>query len=83
MLGRDHQCAQCGEVESGGDPEFYWRGAGRPLNATQGKARLLGTTGPLLEPGQVMLVPVRIEAPPGLWWPGIGTRWANCSPTTS
>ena len=37
-----------------------------PLTATQRKARLLGVTGPLLEPGQVMLVPIRIEAPPGV-----------------
>jgi hypothetical protein len=36
-----------------------------PLTSTARKARLIGVTGPVLEPGQTMYVPIRVVAPPG------------------
>jgi carboxypeptidase T len=36
-----------------------------PLTSTARKARLMGVTNPVLEPGQVVYVPVRVVAPPG------------------
>jgi carboxypeptidase T len=36
-----------------------------PLTSTARKARLIGVTNPVLEPGQTVYVPIRVVAPPG------------------